>query len=112
MSPFFSHTLMRIAPRAPRAVQPTFVLIDSPHRNLEPRSRPSARSAARAAGGHCCSSDSSGYLGASYPERRMTQPFEGHVGRTYADSKSWWPPRQTAPAGAPNVVIVLLDDVG
>ena len=42
----------------------------------------------------------------------MTQPFEGHVGRTYADSKSWWPPLETPPAGAPNVVIVLLDDVG
>ena len=42
----------------------------------------------------------------------MTQPFEGHVGRTYADSKSWWPPLATPPAGAPNVVIVLLDDVG
>ena len=42
----------------------------------------------------------------------MTQPFEGHVGRTYADSKGWWPPLPTPPAGAPNVVIVLLDDVG
>ena len=42
----------------------------------------------------------------------MTQPFEGHVGRTYADSQSWWPPLKTAATGAPNVVIVLLDDVG
>jgi arylsulfatase A-like enzyme len=42
----------------------------------------------------------------------MKQPFEGHVGRTYADSQSWWPPLETAAAGAPNVVIVLLDDVG
>ncbi len=42
----------------------------------------------------------------------MTQPFEGHVGRTYADSKGWWPPLESPPAGAPNVVIVLLDDVG
>jgi arylsulfatase A-like enzyme len=42
----------------------------------------------------------------------MTRPFEGHVGRTYADSTSWWPPLDAPPAGAPNVVIVLLDDVG
>src|SRR5271156_6651856 len=42
----------------------------------------------------------------------MTQPFEGHIGRTYADSKSWWPPLEAPPAGAPNVVVVLLDDVG
>ena len=42
----------------------------------------------------------------------MKQPFEGHVGRTYADSQSWWPPLETAAAGAPNVVIVLLDSLG
>lgn len=43
----------------------------------------------------------------------MPRPeFEGVVGRTYAESEGWWPPLPSAPAGAPNVVIVLLDDVG
>ena len=42
----------------------------------------------------------------------MSQPFEGKIGRTYDDSEPWWPPLPAAPDGAPNVVVVLLDDVG
>lgn len=38
--------------------------------------------------------------------------FRGRVGRTIAGSESWWPERPTPPAGSPNVVIVLVDDVG
>ncbi len=38
--------------------------------------------------------------------------FEGVAGRTLDESTPWWPPLPTAPAGAPNVVVVLLDDVG
>jgi arylsulfatase len=38
--------------------------------------------------------------------------FQGRVGRTFAGSEGWWPPRPTAPAGAPNVVVVLVDDLG
>ena len=38
--------------------------------------------------------------------------FEGRVGRTIAASRSWWPPRPAPPEGAPNVVIVLADDLG
>lgn len=40
------------------------------------------------------------------------QPFKGVVGKTLADSKEWWPEPVKAPAGAPNVVWILLDDVG
>jgi arylsulfatase A-like enzyme len=40
------------------------------------------------------------------------QPFEGVIGRTLDDSTPWWPPVPTAPPGSPNVVVVLLDDVG
>jgi arylsulfatase len=40
------------------------------------------------------------------------EEFEGVVGRTLEDSTPWWPPLPSAPAGAPNVVLVLLDDVG
>src|SRR5262245_9670986 len=42
----------------------------------------------------------------------MAQRFDGIIGRTYDDSKPWWPELPAAPAGAPNVVIVLLADVG
>ncbi len=42
----------------------------------------------------------------------MTDTFQGTIGRTYADSKGWWPPLTAPPAGTPNVVVVLLDDVG
>lgn len=38
--------------------------------------------------------------------------FEGRVGRTMAGSEPAWPRRPTAPHGAANVIVVLLDDVG
>jgi len=38
--------------------------------------------------------------------------FGGKVGRTFAGSEPWWPPRPLPPPGAPNVVIVLADDLG
>lgn len=40
------------------------------------------------------------------------QPYQGTVGKTLADSKEWWAPVAKAPAGAPNVVLIVLDDVG
>jgi arylsulfatase A-like enzyme len=40
------------------------------------------------------------------------KPFEGVIGRTFEDSTPWWPPLPRAPEGAPNVVLILLDDVG
>jgi arylsulfatase A-like enzyme len=40
------------------------------------------------------------------------QPYQGKVGRTLAESKEWWPEPTRAPAGSPNVVWILLDDVG
>src|SRR5258708_21372283 len=43
---------------------------------------------------------------------QTTQPYQGVVGRTLAESKEWWPEPVKAPAGAPNVVWILLDDVG
>ena len=38
--------------------------------------------------------------------------YQGKVGRTLAESKEWWPDPVKAPEGAPNVVWILLDDVG
>ena len=40
------------------------------------------------------------------------QEYQGVEGRTLAESKEWWPEPVKAPAGAPNVVWILLDDVG
>ena len=40
------------------------------------------------------------------------QPYQGVAGRTLAESKEWWPEPVKAPVGAPNVVWILLDDVG
>ena len=38
--------------------------------------------------------------------------FEGKMGKTYKDSESAWQDPVAAPAGAPNVIVILLDDVG
>jgi arylsulfatase A-like enzyme len=38
--------------------------------------------------------------------------FQGEVRATLKESTPWWPPCAKAPAGAPNVLIVLFDDVG
>jgi arylsulfatase A-like enzyme len=45
-------------------------------------------------------------------EAQQTQSYQGVVGRTLAESREWWPEPVKAPAGAPNVVWILLDDVG
>jgi arylsulfatase len=39
-------------------------------------------------------------------------PFKGKIGRTIDESTSDWPPLPRAPKGAPNVVYIVLDDVG
>ncbi len=39
-------------------------------------------------------------------------PFKGKVGRTIGESTPDWPPLATAPKGAPNVLYIVLDDVG
>src|SRR3990170_3580707 len=38
--------------------------------------------------------------------------FKGKIAKKYEDSKEDWPVRPQAPAGAPNVLIILLDDTG
>ena len=42
----------------------------------------------------------------------VAEPFEGVIGRTHTDSTPAWPARATAPGGAPNVVMIVLDDTG
>ena len=41
-----------------------------------------------------------------------TPPFQGVIGDDWRTSTPWWPDGPTPPAGAPNVVLVVLDDVG
>ena len=38
--------------------------------------------------------------------------FRGVIGRDFSESTPWWPEPVRAPEGAPNVVFVVLDDVG
>jgi arylsulfatase len=37
---------------------------------------------------------------------------KGRIGRDWRDSKPWWPEEPTWPPGAPNVALIVLDDVG
>jgi arylsulfatase len=52
------------------------------------------------------SSSTDGNNGRTYPG------FGGRVGRVFGTSESWWPSRPTAPEGAPNIVVILVDDLG
>ena len=38
--------------------------------------------------------------------------FKGTIGRTWDESKPWWPQPTRAPADAPDVLYIILDDVG
>ena len=40
------------------------------------------------------------------------EEFEGRIGRYHWESEAWWPPEPRPPEGAPNVLVVVLDDVG
>ncbi|MBV9284282.1 MAG: sulfatase-like hydrolase/transferase, partial [Acidimicrobiia bacterium] len=42
----------------------------------------------------------------------MDGDFKGVIGRYHFDSEPWWPPDVMPPADAPNVLVVVLDDVG
>jgi len=42
----------------------------------------------------------------------MSEQFKGRIGTTTAESEPWWPARPAAPKGAPNVLVIALDDTG
>lgn len=50
--------------------------------------------------------------GAVNGQNESPQPWQGKIGKTIKESQAWWPEPKKAPAGAPNVVWVLIDDVG
>src|ERR1044072_3761933 len=41
-----------------------------------------------------------------------TKPFGGKIDKTVAGSPRWWPTAVKPPEGAPNILVVLFDDVG
>ena len=41
-----------------------------------------------------------------------TERFLGAIGSTYRNSEPWWPQPASPPHGAPNIVFIVLDDVG
>ena len=46
------------------------------------------------------------YLPSSPPK------FGGEINLNATQSKPWWPPRAVPPKGAPNVLLIMTDDVG
>lgn len=45
-------------------------------------------------------------------DRAAAASFRGVIGPTWRESTPWWEPEPEPPAGAPNVLVVVLDDVG
>lgn len=43
---------------------------------------------------------------------QQEQPYQSKIGKTLAESTEWWPQPTTPPKGSPNIVWILLDDVG
>ena len=52
------------------------------------------------------------FVGYSLQAQSRDTSYKGIVGKTLADSKEWWPEPVKAPKDAPNVVWIILDDVG
>ena len=46
------------------------------------------------------------------PYARGYECFPGHIGRTAEESQRAWPRERRAPHGAPNIIVMLLDDMG
>ena len=40
------------------------------------------------------------------------QPFRGEINLNAAQSKPYWPARVVPPKGAPNILLIMTDDVG
>jgi len=40
------------------------------------------------------------------------QLYQGKIGKTLDESTEWWPEPVKAPEGAPNIIWILIDDVG
>jgi arylsulfatase A-like enzyme len=47
-----------------------------------------------------------------FSQHDPVQPYKGKAGKTLAETQQWWPEEKKAKKGSPNVVWILLDDVG
>ncbi|NBS28809.1 MAG: arylsulfatase, partial [Actinobacteria bacterium] len=47
-----------------------------------------------------------------HPEVTKYPGFGGRVAETMSKSQPWWPERVSAPKGSPNIVFILVDDLG
>lgn len=48
----------------------------------------------------------------SHAQANNQTVFKGKIGKTFSQSKEWWPEKPHAPKGAPNVLMFLIDDAG
>src|SRR5208337_3103779 len=132
------HTMTTAVPHAgggePRRRENPCDAINSTRRSVGHRGRPpwgsaslrgrerKTRSYGRAGRPGVCHAETDRRLpGANDPRRdhpwedspmKLYEPFRGVIGRTLAESKPDWPERQHPGEGAPNVVVILLDDLG
>jgi len=51
-------------------------------------------------------------VGHAYGQHDPVQSYKGKAGKTLNETQQWWPEKTKAPANAPNVVWILLDDIG
>ena len=110
-------------PRRPRSPHP------SPARSATRRARASARVCVRRCGptstrpahsdprrheARPARAAAPGPPGVTTPARiaAMDRPFEGVIGDDWRTSTPWWEPDPEPPDGAPNVLLIVLDDVG
>lgn len=71
-------------------------------------------------GSHACSDQIHGEAGSPATTRSINGqvlpppelPFGGIINLNAAQSKPWWPPRIVPPNGAPNILLIMTDDVG
>ncbi|WP_037575719.1 arylsulfatase [Sporocytophaga myxococcoides] len=45
-------------------------------------------------------------------QKHSVQPYKGKVGKTLSETQQSWPEKVKAPKGSPNIVWILLDDIG
>ena len=64
----------------------------------------------------CDESEIVGFMSVEFPDSKVlptpTSPFSGFIEPNLVDSMPGWPPTIMPPEGAPNVLLVLIDDAG
>ena len=53
-----------------------------------------------------------GTLNFAHAQNDPLQPYKGKIGKNLTETQQAWPEKKKAPEGAPNVVWILLDDIG